>query len=119
MKFYIKGDNGVMLQCDSIIIDENETLRVSVDIDRCSVDDFAKLYKQITEMFPKNGIIGLYGGMTLTRENEAEPAQLEYVGMDEYWGPWGRCPRCGHDVPDFDGFCSWCGVKIQCSDEGD
>lgn len=119
MRFYVEVDNGVMLQGDLIIIDEDETLRLSADADKCSMDDFITVCKQIAEMFPKNRIIGLFNGMTLTRESEAEPVQLEYEGMDEYQGPWGKCPKCGHSNRDFDGYCSNCGVKICKSDRGE
>ncbi len=67
MKFYVKGDNGVMLECDPIKINDGDTLRVTIDT-KWNLDQSCEAYEQVCKLFPNNKVIGLFSGMTLVKE---------------------------------------------------
>lgn len=69
MTFFVKGDNGVMLECDPITINDGDTLRVTIS-NEYNLDESCEAYEQICKLFPKNKIVGLFSGMTLVKEQE-------------------------------------------------
>ncbi len=110
---------GIPFKSETIPIKDGDTLVITIDSDRVDLDISVELYDGICEMYPNNKVICLAKGMTLVKENEEEPVQLKYEGLNEYWGPWGKCPKCGHSNMDFDGYCSYCGAKVRGSNKGE
>lgn len=105
---------GTPFECEVLPIKDGDTLVIKVDPNKVDIDTSVELYQGICNMYPNNKVIFIHEGMSLTKEEEPkEPVQLEYEGFDEYYGPWGKCPVCGHSNRDFDGYCSYCGTKIK------